>query len=260
MRKYGGHVVHQTRDGFGILEVVDTPFERSLHFGNAAKQSSTDPANPLRLVLTYTRAMALSLLFNPEPRRVLLIGLGGGSLAKFLLQHYPGCHIDAVEIRREVFRLATAYFGLPDDPRLTLFIEDGAAFVRGASPEFGDYDLILADAFLDQGIAHSVCSVSFFEGCRMRLSRRGVLAMNLWSGDTIRAPELLAGMADCFGHALRLPVEGKDNIIGLAGPAVPPSRELKRFAPLARELGEALDVEFPALLKKLRRHNSAFWR
>ncbi len=255
MKKYGGSIIHQSRDAFGVLEVVEDRFERTLHFGNDAKQSCTDIHYPNRLVLSYTRAMAASLLFTPDPRRVLLVGLGGGSLAKFLLHHFPECRVDVVEIRRKVYRLAQTYFELPDDPRLTVHIEDGAFFVGSASPEFGDYDLILLDAFLDDGIASDVCGVPFMDDCRMRLSARGTMAMNLWSDDVIRATDLLEMMNDSFGQVLRLPVEGKDNIIGFGGPAIPRARELKPLGPRARELADALDVEFPAFLKRLRKYN-----
>ncbi|WP_303907695.1 hypothetical protein [Thiohalomonas denitrificans] len=255
MQKYGGKVIHQSRDAFGVLEIIEDRFERSLHFGNNAKQSSTDIHIPARLVLSYTRAMAASLLFTPPPQRALLVGLGGGSLAKFLLHHFPECRVDVVEVRKKVHRLARTYFELPDDPNLTVFIEDGAMFMGSASPDFGDYDLMLIDAFLDDGIAGDVCGVPFLEDCRMRLSARGTLAMNLWSDDVIRASDLLEMMNDSFGQVLRLPVEGKDNIIGFGGPAVPPPRELNSLSPRARELADALDVEFPAFLKRLRKHN-----
>ena len=87
MHRYGGIVIHQSRDEHGTIEVVEDGAYRSLHFGSEPKQSSMELHNPIRLALTYTRAMTAALLFNDAPRSVLLIGLGGGSLAKFLLHH-----------------------------------------------------------------------------------------------------------------------------------------------------------------------------
>ncbi|HEY0720688.1 MAG TPA: spermidine synthase, partial [Gammaproteobacteria bacterium] len=88
MQKYDGLLVHRTQDEWGPIEVVDDMLHRSLHFGTEPKQSSMLLSDPLALVLSYTRAMTTALLFVPQVRRVLLIGLGGGSLAKFFLHHF----------------------------------------------------------------------------------------------------------------------------------------------------------------------------
>src|SRR5512138_3544669 len=91
MQRYDGHLVHRTQDELGPIEVVEDTLYRSLHFGTEPKQSSMLLGDPLALVLSYTRSMTTALLFVPQVRRVLLIGLGGGSLAKFILHHIPGC-------------------------------------------------------------------------------------------------------------------------------------------------------------------------
>lgn len=259
MYKYGGVVIHQDRDELGTLEVVEDGYQRSLHFGSEPKQSSMDLHNPLRLALTYTRAMMSSLLFNATPRKVLLLGLGGGSLAKFLLYHFPACRIDAVEYRQSVHRLARDFFQLPDDPRLTLHFSDAADFIRQADTGYGDYDLILVDAFTADGVAQGTSGLSFFEACRTRLAAEGVLAANLWSGDRIRLDDIINDLGDAFdGRMLRLPVEGKANVIALVTQQGKPRRELRRLDPLARDLQKTLDLEFASFLNTLRKNNRYF--
>ncbi|PKM43324.1 MAG: spermine synthase [Gammaproteobacteria bacterium HGW-Gammaproteobacteria-1] len=259
MYKYGGVVIHQDRDELGSLEVVEDGYQRSLHFGSEPKQSSMDLHNPLRLALTYTRAMMSALLFNPTPRKVLLLGLGGGSLAKFLLYHFPACRIDAVEYRASVHRLARDFFQLPDDPRLTLHFADAADFIRQADAGYSDYDLVLVDAFTADGVAQETCGLSFFEACRTRLAAGGVLAANLWSGDRIRLDDIINDLGDAFdGRLLRLPVEGKANVIALVMQQGKPRRELRRLDPLARDLQKALDLEFASFLNTLRKNNRYF--
>ena len=81
-----------------ILEVIDDDITRTLYFGSRAKQSSMLLAHPTVLVLTYTQAMLAALLFQPAPRSALVIGLGGGSLPKFLFHHFPDCQVRAVTI------------------------------------------------------------------------------------------------------------------------------------------------------------------
>jgi len=218
MRKYHGTVIHHSKDSHGVIEVVDDGYTRSLHFGNAIRQSAMDLSRPEYLVLTYTRAMTSSLLFGPSPRRVLLIGLGGGSLAKFIFHHFPLCSIDAVEHRELVVKLAHGFFFLPDERRLRIRIADGAEFVQQqalSSP--GRYDLILVDAYNDAGMDDNMAEQLFFQACHILLSADGVLAINLWGRDQPRYSRAQRTLQQCFAaKPLLLPAEGTTNIIAMA--------------------------------------------
>lgn len=255
--RYGGTLVHSSRDEHGPLEVVQDQAELSLHFGTLPKQSSMSLQDPEALVLGYTRAMAGALLFNAAPRSALLIGLGGGSLAKFLLHHFPGCRVDAVELRPTVAELAHAYFGLPEaDPRLAVHYGDAFGFVVGREGRF-DYDLILVDAFDAHGMDQSVSEETFFAACHDRLSPSGVLAINLWHDQKGRVRQVLRTLGDAFdGHALRLPVPHKGNLVGLTTREPAPKRRLKGLDRVAAELEPALQVGLPTLLQGLRRANA----
>lgn len=261
MQRYDGILVHRTRDEEGPIEVVDDTVHRSLHFGTEPKQSSMRLTDPLPLVLSYTRAMTSALLFTPQPRRALLIGLGGGSLAKFLLHHLPACELDVVEYRQQVYATARDWFALPDAPRLRVHIDDGAAFVRRAAAAHADpYDLILIDAFEAMGIADSVCAATFFDNCRTLLAREGMVAMNLWSRDRLALDHILHQLGSSFdGELLRLPVGGKENVIALAGTLPGLKRRLKQLGTRATELEQQMEVEFPQLLRTLRKHNRWFF-
>lgn len=259
MHKYGGIVIHQDRDELGTLEVVEDGYQRSLHFGSEPKQSSMDLHDPLRLALSYTRAMLSTLLFNATPRRVLLLGLGGGSLAKFLLHHFPDCRIDAVEYRALVHEVACRHFHLPDDPRLHVRIADAADFIRQADATHSGYDLILVDAFTADGVAPVTSNLSFFDACRTRLAGNGVLAANLWAADSIKLEDIISDLGDAFdGRLLRLPVDGKANVIALATQQGKPRRELRRLDNPARALQQRLGIEFTVFLNRLRKHNRYF--
>ncbi len=258
MQKYGGTVVHRTRDAHGAIEVVEGGGSRTLHFGTEPKQSSMSLDDPIRLDLGYTRAMTCALLFSqPPPRRVLLLGLGGGSLCRFLLHHFPDCRIDVVEYRERVVEVAHDWFHLPESERLHILIEDAGQFMVLADPDrYGEYDLILVDAYDHAGMSPSVAGISFFDACRARLGPRGALAANLWSDDRIELQQSLADLSRAFsGHLLRLPVDGKANLIALAVDHGSPKRLLPRLQGPARELESRLGVEFSRFLNALRRHN-----
>ena len=261
MQRYDGLLVHRTQDEWGAIEVVEDTLHRSLHFGTEPKQSSMRLDDPLALVLSYTRAMTAALLFVTQVRRVLLIGLGGGSLAKFVLHHFPGCHLDVVEFRPHVHSVARQWFALPDDPRMTLHFGDGGEFMHEADREhYDDYDLILVDAFEAMGIAGSVCSSVFFDACRERLSNTGMMAINLWSRDRVSLDHILHYLADSFsGEMLRLPVGGKENVIALAGNLPGMKKRLKQLGDRAEGLEREMAVEFPVFLRTLRKSNRSFF-
>ncbi|MBE9533146.1 MAG: spermidine synthase, partial [Proteobacteria bacterium] len=103
---YDGLVVHQSQSDDGMIEVVDLGDTRSMHFGTFPRQSSMSLRTPYTLELTYTEAMMACLLLNPNPRKILVVGLGGGSLVKFLLHHFPDCEIDVIEYRQDVVDVA----------------------------------------------------------------------------------------------------------------------------------------------------------
>lgn len=261
MQKYDGTLIHRTQDEMGPIEVVQDSVHRSLHFGTEPKQSSMRLDDPQALVLSYTRAMTAALLFVPQVRRVLLIGLGGGSLAKFVLYHLPEAHLDVVEFRPQVHSVAREWFALPDDPRLTVHFGDGGEFMRTADrDQFSNYDLILVDAFEAMGIADSVCSSIFFDACRQRLADKGMMAINLWSRDRLSLDHILSYLADSFsGEMLRLPVGGKENVIALAGNLPGIKKRLKQLGNRAEALERQMAIEFPVLLRLLRKSNRSFF-
>lgn len=260
MHKYHGTIIDKTRDELGDIEVVEDGVSRSLHFGSEPKQSSMLLRDPIYLELAYTRAMACALLFSEAPRRFLLIGLGGGSLAKFLLHHFPDCRVDAVEYREAVSEIAHRHFALPRDERLRIIIDDGGHFVRTAPmDDYSEYDVIFVDAFLGNGIARTVCGMSFYDACRDRLAEGGVLSMNLWNGDFVRARDLLEDIRASFdGNVLQLPVEGKDNIIALATRGARLKKQLRQLQTEAKRMEQLTHVEYGVFLRHLRKHNSWF--
>jgi len=255
MRKYHGTVIHRSQDSHGIIEVVDDGSTRSMHFGNAIRQSAMDVSRPEYLVLTYTRAMMSSLLFEPSPRRVLLIGLGGGSLTKFILHHFPQCRIDAVEHRELVVKLAHAYFFLPEEQQLCIHVADGAEFVHHQSLSSpGSYDLILIDAYNDAGMDDNMAEQLFLQACHILLSAEGLLAINLWGRDQPRYSRAQRTLQRCFAaKPLLLPAEGTTNIIAMALRRKKYKNTLNAMEARAKFLEDRTGVELVRFSRTLRK-------
>lgn len=258
MRKYHGQLIHRSRDADGVIEIVDDGLTRTLHFGNEIRQSTMALSDPLHLMLAYTRAMMSCLLFQPDPKQVLILGLGGGSLAKFLLHYFPRCEIDVVERRVAVVKLAHGYFHLPESPRLCVHIDDARHFYKRTARH--RYDMILLDAYDAEGMAAGSDEYDFLVACRERLSARGVLVVNLWARDRRHYKHMYRHLAACFDERpLRLPSEGGTNVITLSGRRALPRLSLKSLPAEVRPLEAHTGIELTKFAHALRKHNDRWW-
>ncbi len=162
------------------VDISEEAGVRYLHFGSNWVQGAMRIARPWSLELAYTREMMAGLLLrggNHWPRSALLVGLGAGSLAKFIYRNLPDCRITVVEINPQVEYIARQYFKLPDDPvRLTVTIGDGADYMLAGERCF---DYILVDGFDPDACAGPLDTLPFYQACRARLTGSGLLGINL---------------------------------------------------------------------------------
>jgi len=250
-------LVFSCRDEEGVIEVVDDLDARALYFGTPARQSAMSREEPHRLVLSYTRAMLSGLLFTREPRSALVLGLGGGSLPRFLIHAFSTCRIDVVERRAAVVQVAHDYFQLARSPRLRTHLCDAEVFLREDSGR--TYDLVLVDLHDQHGTAPLVTEPGFVASCARRLATRGVLAINVWTDPSERVPPsiLRDHRATFEDRHLALPVTGKWNCILLGLPFTVASYTRKHLDAKAIDLQARLRIEFPQLLADLARANPA---
>ncbi len=187
----------------------------SLSFSSSLIQSCMRLDAPDELVLDYTRTMMGALLFNARPRHVLMIGLGGGSMLKYLHHHVPEADLTAVEINEEVIDLRDDFCLPPDSERLRIVCADGAEFIRRPPRA---YDLILVDGFTGEGIAEALCTRSFYVHCRKALSAEGLLVANV-QADTDQTREIGKRLFKVFqGSMISVLSDEGGNDIVTAGP------------------------------------------
>lgn len=242
-----------------VIEVIEDDDTRALSFDSHLTQSRMLLEDPDLLVLRYTRRMMASLLFLQapvlnQPFRVLMIGLGGGSLVKFLLRGFDHCRMDVVENDPLLPGLARRFFYLPDDPRLTVIIGEGGQYLA-CMPEGQSYDLILLDAFDQSGMARDVYSDPVLLQASARLTPQGVLALNLIRSDTQWFRLASEALRRRFsGLALRLDVPGFGNEIVFAGPGLLSWTEQRgEMVHRAWALSERLGMDFPGYLQEMSR-------
>ena len=160
------------------VDVSETDGVRSLHLGNNTVQSAMRVKSPYALELTYSRGMMCFLLFTANIRNALIIGLGGGSVPKYLHEYLPEITSSVVEINPQVISIARSHFYLPEDnERLQVIEGDGVAYLM-ANPE--STQLLMIDAFDSRGIPANMGSQDFFDTCAAALTQNGMMAINLW--------------------------------------------------------------------------------
>jgi spermidine synthase len=163
-------------DGFEQPIVHETALSKTMVFSDVDIQSRMNTARPDELQFEYTRLMMGVLLFQPQPKRILMVGLGGGSLAKFCYKHLPDAHITVVEINPHVIALRQSFCIPDDDARFKVVRMDAAEFVAYTEQTF---DVVLIDGFDQHGLPEALCSPQFYADCRRVLSPGGVAVANL---------------------------------------------------------------------------------
>jgi spermidine synthase len=159
--------------------VYESLSSKALHFSMSETQSRMQLQDPYVLDLEYTRTMMGFLLFNPQPDSIAMIGLGGGSLAKFCYRHLPESRIQVVEINPHVIALRDTFHVPPDGDRFSVVRGDGAQFIRERATRC---DVLLVDGFDSHGLPARLCSQRFYDGCYETLQPGGIMVANLHCG------------------------------------------------------------------------------
>lgn len=234
------------------VEVSEQSGIRSLHLGSDTVQSSMRIDDPYELVLSYTRAMMAFLLFRPRPEHIVMIGLGGGSLTKFVYKHLPDAITTVVECEPKVIAVARQYFHLPpDDERLIVEAAEGGAWVA-AHPNC--CDVLMVDGYDRNEQVPELCSEDFYASARAALSDDGVLVVNLWSSDS-RFDAYLQRIESVFDAVACVPAERRGNVAVLAFRRSPGQPRWDDLRAAARSLQSLYGLEFLSFVNGLRELN-----
>jgi spermidine synthase len=228
--------------------IVDSGSRRYLHFDLDAVQSAMHLEYPDRLCLAYTRKMMTFLLFNHAPERILLLGLGGGSLAKFCYRRLPCSAVTAVEVNPDVIALREEFQIPADNDRFRVIRADGAAYVSELPP---CKDVILTDACDRAGIAPELDSIEFYQNARRCLSHEGVLVINVCGDLRCRAEHLLKLRVVFGDDFMALQVRADGNLIVFAFKECHPKIDWQHLETTAVDLEGRFDLNFPGFVRRL---------
>jgi len=185
-------VIHQERSLYRNILVEDKGDLRCLKFNvksTKTQQSCYLKSQPQQLVFNYTKLMMASLLLNSNPKRILIIGLGGGTMSNTLAQLYPQSQIDNVEIDPAVIKVARDYFGFFENDNVKTYDQDGRIFIKRALLKKQSYDWIILDAFNGDYIPEHLLTKEFLQETKALLSDNGILSSNTFSLSELYAHE-----------------------------------------------------------------------
>lgn len=228
--------------------ILETASERRLHFSQDSVQSVMRLDEPDALVTAYTRKMMAFLLFNPNPKKIVMVGLGGGSLAKFCYRNLPKTRISVVEIDDRVIALREEFHVPANDQRFRIVCDDGARYIAHSSERI---DVVVVDAFDADGLAPTLADTDFYEQAARRLSSNGMLVMN-FSGLTERYVLHIKRIRAAFGGStLLVPVIADDNLLLFAFKKRIPLPTTAKYEGRAQRLQARLALEFPRYLRRI---------
>lgn len=246
--------IHRKFADENSVDVSESDGVRYLHLGNDTIQSAMRLAKPTALELRYTRGVMMFLLFAPKAKTILGVGLGGGSIARYIHHHVPHIKQRIVEINPQVISIARSHFALPDDDeRLQVIEGDGAAYIA-SHPE--TTDILFLDAYSTHGLPEELSSQHFFDQCADALTSEGMLITNLWGSDK-RFDLYLQRIEQSFqGRVLVLATGRPGNILVFGFKREPDDLRWATLRERAKALEAEYQLEFLDFLESLRDRNA----
>ncbi|HBX35923.1 MAG TPA: spermidine synthase [Pseudohongiella sp.] len=247
-------VIHEERSQYRNVLVTEFNGQRcmlfNIHRGDM-NQTCIDLRNPRRLVFNYTKMSFAGLLINPEPERILVAGLGGGTIPMVMRELYPEAEIDVLEVDQAVVNVAREFFGYREDEKHEVHVVDARVFIKRAGLRGDKYDYIVLDAFSGEYIPEHLLTREFLEEVKAILTDDGVVVANTFASSDLYDYESVTYQA-VFGEFYNFKRVGSGNRIILATNGELP--ELGDLRSRSRDLYDVLApydmniLEFPPLL------------
>lgn len=215
---------------------------KALYFKLDQLQSRMSSNRPDDLDVDYTRTMMGFLIFNRAPTHIAMIGLGGGSLAKFCYRHLVSSRMTVAEINPLVIDLRDEFLIPKDDARFRVVLADGSDFVK-QPPQ--DLDVLLVDGFDAEGQAAALCSQGFYDDCHRALEQQGILVANLHHDHPEHAAYVARIKQSFDGNVIAIASKAKSNTIVFA-------RKGERISAQAMRDDDCLDTFSPEMRSQLR--------
>jgi spermidine synthase len=215
-------LLHQERSLYRNIFVTQDGDERCMLFRYPrpfGRESCKLLQEPSKLIFDYTKMMLAGLYLNPNPKRILITGEGGGTIPTALQQMFPDAQIDLVEIDKAVDSVARSYFDFKPGPKTRVTISDGRVFVKRVAAQKPNYDLVLLDAFDADYIPEHMLTREFLQEVKADMAPGGVIVANTFSDSALYDYESVT-YRDVFGPFFNMRLANRI-IVGRAGGIAP---------------------------------------
>jgi spermidine synthase len=193
--------------------------------GGDRNQSCTNLRHPDRVIFSYVRMAFAGLLLNPDPRSILIIGLGGGTLPTVFAALFPEATVHAVEIDEAILRVAKQYFDFVESEQVKVFVQDARVYTKRAAIRNQKYDMIILDAFTGDYIPEHLMTVEFLQEVQAILSENGVVVANTFSTSKLYHHESMTYQT-VFGSFFNFKRSGTGNRVIVTTGKTLPSEEI----------------------------------
>ena len=191
-------------------------------------------------------------LFQPAPEMILLLGLGGGDMVRYLHHTLPRCRMDCVDIDPDVIDIAQHYFGLPSS-RVNLTCDDAGRFIQSSHTT---YDTIFVDIYAPRAQLLRLYNWDFFDHCHQQLNRGGVLSLNLVTEDAALFQSILCKIRECFNYlSVCAKVAGHNNVIIFAFKTKPAEISHAGLLAKTQQLSRQYELDFNPTINALFKTN-----
>lgn len=230
--------------------IVDDGEQRRLHFDLRYVQSAINLKDPDELVFAYTQAMMAFMLFDTQPRQVVVVGLGGGSLTRFCHQQLPRARVTTLEIDADVIALGEMFLMPPATARMPILHVDAAVYFADPSGDIAD--VVLIDGCDRLCIAPTFADPLFYQRLQRRVRTGGIVVVNL-IGEASRSDAIETLVADTLGGATAsLAVKGGNRVL-FAWVGDTPAPDWAGLRTRAERLEQQTGLDFVSYLRRLKR-------
>lgn len=232
--------IYQEKSLYRNILVMEWNGMRCMQFGRIhAQQTCISLTEPDHLVLDYAKGLLTGLYVTPKPKRVLMLGLGGGVIPRALRALSPDLQIDSVELDPAVIKVAKSYFLYEEDARSKAYVSDARIFARKQQRKGIQYDIIMIDAFEKDYIPEHLLTVEFLSEVKAILAPGGVVTANTFAQGALEFHEAATYQA-VFGETYVVSMDGGNRIIMAGKDGLPPKFTMKANA-------DALDDAFSSI-------------
>ncbi len=231
--------IHQERSLYRNIVVTEDSQRRCMRFtitrNVGQNQSCRFLRDQERLVFPYAKMVLSSLMVQDNPSRILIVGLGGGTLPYTYNLLFPKTEIIVSEIDEAVVRVAERFFDFEQNDRIKVDVSDARVYIKRAALRGEKFDLVILDAFNGDYIPEHLMTREFLEEVKALLPEHGMVVANTFSTSRLFDAESVT-YQQVFGEIYSMRMSGTGNRVVVASMQPLPDQEtLEQLAPAFRE-------------------------